>query len=144
VRVVSILTPDEARGLGGLPKKAVVGTLAELAGEVEQFRPNPAFVEFMHEVIRSVGPGDAGLRAAAAAQGEGWVYVVDLRTPEGPQGRVPPEDIVGGFAVANGEIVEGSYRANDAHVLLTRNGVVSLPEPLRRALLERLRESPGQ
>jgi hypothetical protein len=144
VKVVSILTPEEAVALGGLPGKAVVGSMIDVPGGGERFQPNPAFAEFMHDVIRAVGPGDPGLCAAAMAQGEGWVYVIDLRTPDGPQGRVPAEDIVGGFAVSNGRIVEGSYWANEAHVLLTRNGVVCLPEVFRRAMLERLKELPGE
>jgi hypothetical protein len=46
----------------------------------------------MHEVIREAGLKDGGLQAAAAGQTQGWVYVIDLRTPDGPQGRVPGLD----------------------------------------------------
>jgi hypothetical protein len=138
MRVLSLLTPDEARGLGGLPGDAIIGgfTPDPLGGEV--FQANPGFIRLLHEVVRVAGPADAALCEAAAGQGEGWVYVIDLRTPNGPQGEVPPEDIIGGFAVNSGCIVPESYRPNDAYRGFTRHGVARLPESLRRALLARL------
>src|SRR5215469_894046 len=70
----------------GLPTVAIQGTFTDSKCSVEGFRVNPAFVDFMHEVIRTAGPSDPNLQAAAAEQGNGWVYIIDLRTPEGPLG----------------------------------------------------------
>lgn len=136
--VLSILTPDEVHSLGGLPPDAVAGTLSGDDRTVDGFRPNPRFVALMHEVIRTAASSDPGLSAAARAQGDGWVYVIDLRTPEGPQGNIPPEDIIGAFEVRQGELVPDSYRANDGHRVFTENGLVTLPPSLRAALVERL------
>jgi hypothetical protein len=105
---------------------------------VEAFRQNPAFVDFMHEVIRTTGPNDPELREAAQEQRDGWVYIIDLRTPEGPGGRVPPEDIIGAFEVQDGQIVADSYQASSTHRVYTNDGMVCLPPSLRRALVKRL------
>ncbi len=139
-RVLSFLSPQETEALGGIPIQAVVGEFVGEEGDpsVESFRPNPVFTAFLHETIRRWGPRDAELRAAARDQGNGWIYIIDLRTPEGPQGRVPPEDIIGGFQVAAGEIVVESYRSLPTHRVYTRNGMCQLPESLREALVRRL------
>ena len=52
---------------------------------LEHFRPNPAFIRLMHHVIKTFGPDDPALQEAASQQQEGWLYIVDLRTPEGPE-----------------------------------------------------------
>jgi hypothetical protein len=112
-QVLSRLSPDQVQALGGLPREAIAGVFVGEAMRVDDFRPNPAFVEFMHDVIRTAGPVDRDLRAAAQARGEGWVYIIDLRTTQGPGGAVPPEDLIGAFEVRNGSIVAGSYQANN-------------------------------
>lgn len=139
-RVLSFLAPEQVSSLGVLPPEAVVGFLAgeTLDDDEREFRANRVFIDFMHDVIRRTGPQDPELRAAAAAQGEGWLYIVDWRTPEGPQGRVPPEDIIGAFEVAEGRLVDGSYQANEDHRVLTRHGMVRLPPPFHEALVREL------
>jgi hypothetical protein len=140
-QVLSILSPEEASALGELPGEAIAGIMEGEGFSVDRFRPNQAFVEFMHHVIRVAGPADPGLQAAAQEQGDGWVYIIDLRTPEGPQGRVPLEDIIGGFEVRSGKIVIGSYYAFEEHRLLTENGLVQLPPSLREAFVRELTRS---
>jgi hypothetical protein len=140
-RVLSLLSPAEVEALRGLPAEAIAGTVADDGIDVEAFRPNPQFVEFLHRVIRAAGPGDPDLQRAARDQQDGWVYVIDLRTPAGSQGPVPPEDIIGGFRVETGHIIAGSYWANDAHRVFTANGLVRLPPSLRAALVAQLPEA---
>ena len=77
--------------------------------------------------------------AAAEAQEDGWVYVIDLRTPDGPQGRVPQEDIIGAFEVRDGKVVADSYWRNEDHVPFSENGFMSLPPSLEDAYLAELR-----
>lgn len=137
-RVLSVLTPDEVAALGGLPGEAIAGVLDGEGASPEHFRPNPSFAALLHEVIAKHGPTDSELQDVARAQGEGWVYVIDLRTPQGPQGSVPPEDIIGAFEVRAGQIVEGSYRPMEGYETYTSNGLVVLPQGLRRALLREL------
>jgi hypothetical protein len=144
LKVLSFLPVSEVYGRG-LTGVAIQGTFTDPECTVEGFRVNPVFVDFMHEVIRTVGPADQDLQAAAAGQGDGYVYIIDLRTPEGPQGAVPLEDIIGSFKVENGKIVEGSYKRFEEHKILTKNGPVRLPpsfqEALVRAALERSRST---
>lgn len=87
--VLSILSPDEANARGGLPIEAILGDVAtdETAISMETFVPNSRFIEFMHQVMRTAGPLDEGLQAAAAAQGEGWVL---HHRPENARGAAWP------------------------------------------------------
>lgn len=137
-QVVSILPPEQMQALGGLPAEAIAGTVDGRGLSAETFRQNPKFVEFMHAVIRTAGPADRDLQLAAQAQHDGWVYVIDLRTPEGPAGRVPPEDVIGAFEVRSGRVVPDSYQANDAHRVFAANGLVRLPPGLFEAFVEAL------
>jgi hypothetical protein len=138
-----------AFGSGGLSGKAVAAVVEGptpsrgIAVPLEAVRPNAVFAAFRHGVISTRGPSDPGLRAAAAAQRDGWVYVVDLRTPGGPQGQVPSEDIIGGFKVEEGIIVVDSYVANERHRVSTSPGLVRLPPSLRTAFVEELRQGGG-
>jgi hypothetical protein len=88
-RVLSFLDPAEVQALGGLPPEAIAGALEGDGLSPAGFRPNRVFIEFMHATIREAGPIDPGLQEAARAQRDGWVFVVDLRTPHGPGGAVP-------------------------------------------------------
>jgi hypothetical protein len=139
-RVLSFVSPQEAESPGGIPLQAIVGDFVGAEGDrsVESFRPNPVFETFLHDTIRIWGPDDPELRASARHQSDGWVYIIDLRTPEGPLGRVPPEDIIGAFQVIGGLIVAGSYQATGTHLVYSRHGVCQLPGSLTQALVRRL------
>ena len=141
MEVLSLLPPELVERLGGIPSAAVCGVLDRQAPE-SHFRANPKFVELLHSVIRKAGPGDAELQAAAALQKNGWVYVIDLRTPDGPQGRVLPEDIIGGFEVKEGVIDPQSYYQNQKHLVFSSRGLMLLPPTLQKALLEELSRLP--
>jgi hypothetical protein len=126
----------------GLPPEAIVGVLLRPLEPGEASTPalfarNRVFVDFMHEVIARRGPGLPGLIAEARRQGTGWVYIIDQRTPD-PNGRVPPEDIVGGFAVEGGQIVAGSYQRSPKHQILSPAGFFRLGSELQACLLEEL------
>ena len=86
-KVVNVLTPEEQVSIGGIPKEAIAGVLdGWKPGQIispEMFRPNPAFLVFMQQVIESLGPSDLKLRAGARQQGNGSIGIVDHRTPEG-------------------------------------------------------------
>jgi hypothetical protein len=140
VQVLSLVTPSEAQALGGIPREAIVGIFAGPPGDmsVGSFRPSPVFVAFLHDTIRAWGPDDTDLRAAAKMQVDGWVYIIDLRTPEGPQGRVPAEDIVGAFEVIGGAIQPDSYQPCSAHRTYTEHGMCVFVPSLRAALIARL------
>ena len=139
--VLSILSPAEVAALGGLPRDAIVGVFRDEAGTLDRFLANPEFLDYLHEFIRTAGPNDLELRQAAALQVSGWVYLIDLRTPEGPTGNVPPEDIIGAFEVAEGKLVEASYWANEDYQAFTRAGPIQLPPGLRREFFSVLKRT---
>ena len=143
-QVLSILHPDDVNSLGGLPNEAIAGLISsnlKTEGKISvgQFRPNPAFIRFMHNVIKLFGPDDPELQQAAIQQREGWIYIIDLRTPEGPQGRVPPEDIIGAFEVKGGQIIRDSYSTNDKHVVFSEHGLVQLSPFFHKAFIRELK-----
>jgi hypothetical protein len=134
LRVLTVLSPDQQKAIGGIPAEGIAGVID---GPVsprqpippDRFRPNPAFAAFMQHVIGTLGPSDPELKAEARRRGSGSIGIIDLRTPEGVMGRVPLEDIVGIFAIENGEIT--NYHPNDKHVVFSVNGLVQLPPTLR-------------
>ena len=136
------LLPPEAAFSQGLAPEAVVGVLtrpmaSDGAITPEGFAANPAFIEFMHGVIARHGPDQPGCQAEAQRLGNGWVYIIDQRTPT-PEGRVPPEDIIGVFEVKDGEVVPGSYRRSPKHLILSPHGFFRLEPGLQECLLREL------
>jgi hypothetical protein len=141
VAYITLAAAGEATRRGLVPQE-IVGQLLDPKREDGLFEPdnfarNRAFVEFMHEVIRKHGPSVPGLVAAARAQANGWVHIIDGRTPT-PQGAVPAEDIVGAFQVTDGNIVPDSYQANPNHRILSANGFFQLDPVLQTQLLDEL------
>ena len=135
---VTVLSPDDVLARG-LPGAAIVGALLRPPGEGDDvtpdvFTPNPAFVRFMHDVLAKHAHAQPGLRDEARRVGDGYVYIIDARTPE-PAGEVPRDDIIGALKVEAGEPVAGSYRANPNHQLLTARGFFSLGEELHACLM---------
>jgi hypothetical protein len=135
---VTLISPEVALSQGLAPE-AIVGVLLRPLESGEAITPdifarNRVFVDFLHAVIARYGPDQEGCKAEAARLGEGWVYIIDQRTPT-PQGPVPPEDIIGAFEVKGGEVLPGSYRASSKHMILSPNGFFRLEEGLRQCLL---------
>jgi hypothetical protein len=136
------LLPPEAAFAQGLAPEAIVGVLLRPLGPGERITPevfarNRVFVEFLHAVIARHGPDQPGCRAQAKRLGQGWVYILDQRTPT-PGGPVPPEDIIGVFAVKRGEVAPGSYQPSPDHRILSANGFFRLEPGLRACLLREL------
>jgi hypothetical protein len=137
VRAQSFLEPELVAKIGGLPSEAIYGFMEGEDGySLEQFQPNPVFIRFMHEVISDYYPNNPPVQEHVRNQEKGSFSIIDLRTPEGPQGRVPMEDIIGIFEIKNGQITKESYWANEKHLLLSENGSFQLPPDLHRHLLE--------
>ncbi len=144
--ILSVLDPSEVEQLGGIPGPAVVGVFIRLpsAGEpvgADQVRVNPKFVEFLHNIIARWAPDDPDLIEAARLQVDGWVYVLDGRTPT-PQGRVPTEDVIGAFEVRSGAVVAGSYYASHEYKPFTERGVLKLTPFLHERFVYELTQLP--
>jgi hypothetical protein len=126
---VTLVTP-EIFGSRGLVPEAIVGVLSRLLEDDERitqdvFSRNSVFVEFMHEVIARHAPKDSAFQAEARRQGNGWIYIIDQRTPD-PGGTVPSEDIIGGFQIANGKVISESYQRNSKHRIFSSKGFFNL------------------
>ena len=138
IKVLTFLSPKEVHSLGGLPSEGIAGFIQGNRVTGQAFRPNPRFIDFLHEEIRWTAPSDPEFRATARQQINGWAYIIDLRSPEGPQSRVPPEDVIGAFQVQNGEIIPASYEVNDRYSPFWAGRLVTLPPMLRAAFVARL------
>jgi hypothetical protein len=139
--LVTLLPPD-AVFAQGLAPEAVVGVLTGPLGEGDRIAPenfarNRVFVEFLHGVIARHAPEQPGFQAEARRMGNGWIYLIDQRTPT-PQGAVPPEDIFGAFEVKDGAVVPGSYKPSDRHRILSVNGFFRLDAGLYQCLMDEL------
>ena len=137
--VLSLLAPEE--GLKqGLPQQAIVGTLPPNVKSLNRmdFKPNPAFVDFLHQVIRRYAPLSTELQNAARRKREGWLYIIDCRVTN-PQEEVETEDVIGAFKIESGLIVPESYRRNNQHLLVGKRGPFCLDDWLRSKLLEETR-----
>jgi hypothetical protein len=138
---LTLLSPEVAF-TQGLAPEVIVGVLTRPLGPEEPIIPevfarNQVFVEFMHSVIARHGPHQPGCQAEAKRLGQGWIYIIDQRTPT-PDGPVPPEDIIGAFEVKGGEVVPESYRASPKHKILSANGFFQLEDGLQACLLREL------
>lgn len=144
--VLSLLPKEQVFGRG-LAAAAILGSLRvspAQGGEVtpDNFVANPQFVAFLQAFLGRTAPTDPAFVRAAQQQGDGWIYIIDRRTPT-PMGHVPREDILGGFEVRGGTLVEGSWHPMDDHRLLTERGLFELDGFLAPRLLESLQQLPG-
>lgn len=135
--------PPEVFSKAGAAGEAIVGALPRSEGtgdgyvSPEGFVPNEVFTRFLHSIVAEHAPGLPGLQAEAERIGNGWIDIIDRRTPT-PEGPVPPEDIIGGFQVTGGRAVPGSYVAGESHRLLTERGFFHLDEGLHKKLVDEL------
>lgn len=100
----------------------------------EAFARGKEFAELMHMTIAKYGPELPGLAEAANGRDEGYVYVIDGRTPT-PQGDVPARDIIGSFRIVGGRIAEAEYTRFPEHRLFSEDGIVQLDPILLQQLL---------
>jgi hypothetical protein len=141
--VISYFEPEVLEDLEGLPGEFVCGEImgaADLEDENFDFRPeqvqeNPVFLKFLHEFVATQASTNEELLDAAKEQKEGFVYMVDQRTPD-PDDDVPPVDIIGAFEITDGKITPESYSPNPDHQMLTENGLVEIGEDLREAMVQ--------
>jgi|SRR4051794_41180074 hypothetical protein len=70
----------------GLPEEAIIGVVLRALQPGEALTPgvfarNRVFVEFMHGVVARRAPQVPSLISQARRQQDGWMYVIDQRTP---------------------------------------------------------------
>ena len=129
---LTFLSNADVEEIGLLPTAGIIGVWTSHSeheksfGEINGSGTNPSFTEVMHQAIAAAAPHpDAHIAAGAPKNGgkEGWVYMIDPRTPT-PEGSVPPSDIVGSFKVdrETQTVVKDSYRPNEHFQLLSDQG----------------------
>ena len=136
---LSFIEPDEVfrKGLAG---EAIIGEVdATLSVSPAHFRGNSVFKAFLHEVIARVAPTLPESKQQARELQNGFLFVIDARVPD-PTGEILPEDIMGAFRVADGEIVPDSYQINENHRLVSDKGLFRLHPAIHAELLRELRE----
>ncbi len=141
---LSPLSPAEAKVIGALPREAILGEIlapdrpaADVKIDPAQFRPNPAFLPFLHGVLAQHAHLAPGFAEAAAAQQDGYLYIVDARTMT-PKGHVPVEDILGGVELAAGAAVR--FHAMDGYRTVTERGAMRLHPWMLAKLVEELKK----
>ena len=139
--ILSFLPPGQAmkRGIDG---PAIVGTLRVPVSKGGTVTPdnvgvNPAFVKFLQAFIARVAPTSPEFIRSVEEQGEGWLYIIDQRTPT-PGGNVPLEDILGAFRIEHGKAVPGSYQPMDGHKIVSERGLFQLDTFLQARLVQEL------
>lgn len=138
---VALATPQTTFSTGLVPE-AIVGLLERPEEPIApgNFKANSVFRRFLADLIARNAPDSPHMKAEAARQGQGYIAVIDRRTPT-PGGTVPPEDIMGVFEVKDGKVVPGSYRASPNHRLLTADGFFQLDRFLSERLQQELAET---
>jgi hypothetical protein len=142
--VVSLLEPAWVSEYGLNPDVVVAVLPAGVTTDdlkPDHVRENGLFLRLLSRVIFENAGRHEMLQREAEVQGDGYVYLLDGRTPD-PGGRVPPQDIIGAFEVRDGTLVNGSYRHNPQHRLFTTAGWFRLPPAIESALQARLRARP--
>jgi hypothetical protein len=143
LRALSPLSPQEVEQIGSLNGEAILGFISGEMLNLEYFRPNKVFKDFVQSVIAREAAKDDEIIAAASEQQEGWLYIIDNRVADLDQEEISPGDILGAFEITGGLIVVNSYKPNENYVLFGNNGLMQLPTSLHEALIKALKEVEG-
>ncbi len=136
-RYFASLLPHDRGFTTGLPSEAIIGEFTSGPETLtpNAFQQNPEFITFMAYAIGKHASTCPGLIAETRRQQNGFVYILDNRTPT-PDDAVPPEDIIGGVEIANGKMLR--FHGSPNYQLLTDNGFMQLDPWLKNRLIEEL------
>ena len=136
-RYFASLLPHDTGFTAGLPSEAIIGEFTSGPETLtpDAFQQNIEFVKFMAYVIGKHASACPGLIAETRRQQNGFVYILDNRTPT-PDDAVPPEDIIGGVEIANGKML--CYHGSPTYRILTDDGFMQLDPWLKDRLIEEL------
>jgi hypothetical protein len=143
LRALSPLSPEQVEQIGSLKGEAILGFITGEILNLEYFRPNKVFKDFIQTVVASEAPKDSEIKVAALEQKEGWLYIIDNRVENLDREETSPEDILGAFEIKDGLIVANSYQPNENYLLFGNNGLMQLPSSLHEALIKALTAEGG-
>jgi len=137
-----IITFNSISHLDNIPEKFKIGKIKINieTKEILNFTANNEFVTFLHKTIKENATKNPEMILAGKSQKEGWIYIIDARTPT-PQGDVPNEDIIGAFEVKNGTLIKDSYYQMDKHILLNSKGLFGLDDYTTKILINKINET---
>ena len=138
----SPLTLEQVNRKTGLRVEAILGWLKDPRAEVnpDNFVENAAYIRFLHETIGKYFEQCPSLAAEAHRVANGFVYILDGRTPRQTDRQLPAEDLIGIVEVREGDLSE--YRPADGYRLLTTSGFPVLEPWLHERLIEELMALP--
>jgi hypothetical protein len=136
-RYFATLLPHDTGFESGLPSEAIMGELTDGPHTLtpDAFQQNERFIQFLAFVIGKHAIGCPGLVAETQRQQNGFVYILDKRTPT-PDGAVPPEDIIGGVEIESGQMLR--FHGSPNYRILTADGFMQLDSWLKDRLIEEL------
>jgi hypothetical protein len=138
LQALSPLSPKQVEQVESLKSEAILGFIIGETLSPDYFSHNPVFKDFMQKCISIEAPKDAGIQAAASAQQEGCLNIIDNRVADNKLEEISPEDIIGTLEVKDGQIVAGSYQPNPDYLVFGNNGLMQLPGSLHEALIDAL------
>jgi hypothetical protein len=136
IRYVLSLLPTEKAFKKGLFGYSIVGYILDPQKPITQdnFKVNPAFLKLFHSIIQTITVQQPDFQGRVKEQGEGVMYVVDLRDRHYPNTRT--SDIIGGFPIIDKQAQSSNYEANPNYLLVNEDGLFRLPKYYIDALME--------
>ncbi|MEZ6057224.1 MAG: hypothetical protein R3C01_11025 [Planctomycetaceae bacterium] len=136
-RYFATLLPHDEVFASGLPPEAILGefTRGPQMLTYEAFEQNPQFIEFLADTIRKHVSSCPGLIDAMQRQQDGFIDILDDRTPATSNG-VLQADLIGRVEIKRGEMI--GFRASPQYRLMTANGFMQLDPWLKERLVAEL------
>lgn len=98
---------------------------------------NKDFLVYMHALVRDIMVNDPQVIARAEEQPNGFVFIVDRRSPgtlDASPESVDKQDIIGIFLCTDRKTDVSKYRPNPDYVLISDKGIGQLPEAVEAEL----------
>lgn len=137
-----LLSPIGKEELAKLTSKSelFLGRLIDPEKEIvpDNISYNADFLVVLHQVVRGLQVNDEDVLKQAASQQNGFVFIVDRRSPEGEE--VEKEDVIGIFLVNEYKTDISKYRPNPDYKLISKRGVGQFPDEVEIELMTVLME----
>ena len=136
-KTLHLLSPIGKEELGKLKSRSqlFLGRLIDPEKEIvhENISYNADFLVVLHRVIRDLMVNDPDVIAQAKAQPNGFVFIVDQRSPG--EGEVEKEDVIGIFLVNENKTDVSRYRPNPDYKLISKRGPGKFPDEVEMELM---------
>jgi hypothetical protein len=103
---------------------------------------NKDFLVHMHALVRDIMVNDPQVIARAEEQPNGFVFIVDRRSPgteQNSEANVDKQDIIGIFVCHDRKTDVSKYRPNPDYVLISEKGIGQFPPAVEEALFKLVR-----